>query len=485
MRSVEICAEGTQHLNLMTSDLSHLRAAFAGKLITDAAEMAPFLTDWRHKWTGAARAVAQPETTADVAAVVRWCAAHRVPVVPQGGNTGMSGAATPDTSGTAIVLSLAKLNRVRATDAVNNTMTVEAGCVLETLQAHARAHDRLFPLSLSAQGSCMIGGNLSTNAGGVQVLRYGNARELCLGLEVVTAQGEIWNGLRGLRKDNTGYDLRDLFIGAEGTLGVITAATLKLFPLPVAQLTAWLAIDALEVAPKVLNLAQAQLGAGLTAFEVQSAACFDVLAEQFPECRWPMSARAPWGVLVEISDFHSEANARAGIETLLETAFEHGWVSDAVIAQSIAQSRTFWQLRENMGEAQARAGKNIKHDISVPISSIPEFVAQTDAAITARFPQSRMVVFGHLGDGNLHYNVSPQPGERGADFTEIEPEVNQIAHDAVHAFGGSVSAEHGLGALRRYEAARFKSPVELGLMRAIKNALDPHGIMNPGKGLPI
>ncbi len=466
-------------------NINTLKNCFSGRLITDVADMQPFVVDWRNRWHGKALAVAQPDTTEDVAAVVRWCAEHNVPIVPQGGNTDMSGASVPDTSGNAIVLSLSKLNRVRNVDVLNNTMTVEAGCVLQTLQGVAHDNGRLFPLSLAAEGSCMIGGNLSTNAGGVAVLRYGNARELCLGLEVVTAQGEIWNGLRGLRKDNTGYDLRDLFIGAEGTLGVITAATLKLFPLPAAKITAWTAVASVHDAMNLLQLAQAKLGARLTAFELLTPACIEILTEQLPHLRWPLVERNTHAVLMELSDLDSEAAGRASLESLLESALESGLVADAAIALNLAQSREFWSLREHMTEAQQRAGKNIKHDISIPISRIADFVAQTDAEITQKFPGVRMIVFGHLGDGNLHYNVSPPKGTKGENFAEIEAAVNHVAHNAVHAFGGSVSAEHGLGVLRREEAARFKSPVELAMLSAIKNALDPQGIMNPGKGLPL
>ena len=464
-------------------NIETLAHTFSGRLLTDAADIAPFVTDWRKRWTGSAVAVAQPDTAEDVAIVVRWCAAQGVPIVPQGGNTGMSGAATPDASGNALVLSLARMNRVRGIDALNNTMTVDAGCILQTVQDAAREAGRLFPLSLAAEGSCTIGGNLSTNAGGVAVLRFGNARELCLGLEVVTAQGEIWNGLRGLRKDNTGYDLRDLFIAAEGTLGVITAATLKLFPLPAAKITAWAAVATVHDALNLLQIAQGKLGARLTAFELLTQPCIDLLIEQLPHLRWPLAATQTQAVLIELSDNESEASGRAALEALLEGAFESGLVSDAAIASNITQSREFWSLREHMTEAQQRAGKNIKHDISVPISRIADFVEKTNAEITAKFPGVRMIVFGHLGDGNLHYNVSPPKGTLGEDFGVIEALVNQVAHDAVNSFGGSVSAEHGLGVLRRREAARFKSPVELAMMRAIKHALDPQGIMNPGKSL--
>jgi FAD/FMN-containing dehydrogenase len=463
--------------------LDSLAGTFAGRLLTASTDIAPFVTDWRGKWAGRALAVAQPDTTEDVATVIRWCNKHRISVVPQGGNTGMSGAATPSEGETNLVLSLARLNRVRGIDPVNNTMTVEAGCVLQTLQELAKEHDRLFPLSLSAEGSCTIGGNLSTNAGGVGVLRYGNARELCLGVEVVTAEGEIWNGLRGLRKDNSGYDLRDVFIGAEGTLGVITAATLKLFPLPKARLCAWAALDSVEHALQLLNLAQARASAKLTAFELMSDACVDLLREHWPQLRWPLSRPSAWCVLIEISDPMDEASATQTLESLLEAAFEQSLVSDAAIATNLAQTREFWMLRENMGEAQVRAGKNIKHDISVPISKFPEFIRDTNEKVTSAFAEARMIVFGHLGDGNLHYNVSPHRAQRGENFSEIEPAINRIVHDAVDAVGGSISAEHGLGALRAAEARRYKSDVEMKLQRAIKRALDPLGIMNPGKGI--
>lgn len=466
-------------------DIGTLKGSFSRRLITDPEEMQPFVTDWRKRWHGSALAVAQPDTTEDVAKVVRWCAANNVPIVPQGGNTGMSGASVPDESGKALVLSLTRMNRIRDVDVLNNTMTVEAGCVLQTLQDVARDNGRLFPLSLAAEGSCTIGGNLSTNAGGVAVLRFGNARELCLGVEVVTAQGEIWNGLRGLRKDNTGYDLRDLFIGAEGTLGVITAATVKLFPLPAAKVTAWAAVNTLPEAMQLLQAAQNKLGARLTAFELLTQPCIEILTEQLPHLRWPLEVRETNAVLIELSDPESEANGRASLEALLESAFESGLVTDAAIAVNLTQSREFWSLREHMTEAQQRAGKNIKHDISIPISRIADFVASTNTALANAYPGVRMIVFGHLGDGNLHYNVSPKKGSIGDDFAAIEGAINRMTHDAVHAFNGSVSAEHGLGVLRRGEAARYKSDVELRMMGAIKRALDPQGIMNPGKGLPL
>ncbi len=466
-------------------NLDTLRAAFSGRLHSDAADMAAFLSDWRGKWTGRAIAVAQPDSTADVAAVLRWCHAQRVPVVPQGGNTGLSGGSTPDTSGAALVLSLTRMNKVRSVDALNNTMVVDAGLTLQRVQDAAREVDRLFPLSLSAQGSCTIGGNLATNAGGVQVLRYGNARDLCLGLEVVTAEGEVWDGLRGLRKDNTGYDLRDLFIGSEGTLGIITGASLKLFPRPAAQVVAFAAVPTPAAAVQLLQLAQARLGAALTAFELIGDSCMVLVERHVAAARLPLAGRSSWYVLLEASDTRDEAHAGAAIEGLLEAALERQLASDVALSTSLAQFRALWALREDISESQGAEGKTIKHDISLPISRIAEFVTGTSAAIDSRFPGQRLVVFGHLGDGNLHYNVSPAADRTGpehaAAFVALEGPINRLVHDAVAALGGSISAEHGLGVLRRDESARYKSAVEMKLMRAVKHALDPLGLMNPGK----
>lgn len=469
----------------MTNALDALRRSFAGRLLIDPADTAPLLTDWRGKWTGVAIAVAQPDTAADVAAVLRWCHTHRVPVVPQGGNTSLSGGSVPDDSGRALLLSLTRLNKVRAIDTEGNTITVEAGVTLQQVQEVAREAGRLFPLSLAAEGSCTIGGNLATNAGGVQVLRYGNARELCLGLEVVTPEGEVWDGLRALRKDNTGYDLRDLFVGAEGTLGVITAAVLKLFPPPAARVAAFVATPSPAAALLLLQLAQAQLGSQLTAFELVSDACVELVLDHVPAARRPLTDVSPWYVLLEVSDTQDDAHAQATIEGLLERALESELATDAAVSASLAQFEALWALREDISESQAAWGKTIKHDISLPISRIPAFVEATNAAVKQAFPQARMVVFGHLGDGNLHYNVSPDTPLRGpaevAAFEALEAPLNRLVHDAVAAQGGSISAEHGLGVLRRDESARYKSPVELKLMHAIKQALDPHGLMNPGK----
>ena len=462
---------------MTATDLATLRAAFAGRLLTDAGDMVAFLTDWRGRYTGKALAVAQPNSSADVAAVVRWCVANGVAVVPQGGNSGLSGGATPDGSGNAVVLSLARLNRVRAIDPVGNTMTVEAGCILVELQEAAAAVDRLFPLSLAAEATCTIGGNLSTNAGGTAVLRYGNARALCLGLEVVTADGEIWDGLRTLRKDNTGYALRELFIGAEGTLGIITAAVLKLFPQPRGRAVGWAAVDSPAAALDLLAQAQAGLGDTLTAFELVSEVALELVIEHFPGSRAPLGGTSPWHVLIEVSSLESAAAAQAALEAVLTKAL----VSDATLAASEAQATALWALRENISEAQARAGKNIKHDIAVPIAALPAFIAAASRDLHAAFPGIRLVVFGHMGDGNLHFNVSPPVGADHDAFLRNQDAINRIVHDLVAGFDGSISAEHGLGVLRRDEAARYKSPVELALMRRVKYALDPAGVMNPGK----
>lgn len=464
-------------------DLSSLRACFQGRLLTGV-DATPFLTDWRRKWQGRAAAVVQPDTAQDVAAAVQWCAHNRVPIVPQGGNTGLSGGATPDATGAAIVLSLTRLNRIRGVDPVNNTIVAEAGVTLQSLQEAARDVGRLFPLSLAAEGTCTVGGNLATNAGGVHVLRYGNARELCLGLEVVTPQGELWNGLRGLRKDNTGYDLRDLYVGSEGTLGVITAATLKLFPVPASQIVCFVAVPSPNEAVALLEVAQAQLGARLTAFELVSEACLGLVEKHVPGARRPLTDVSPWYVLLEVSDSEDEIRAMTSVETLLSCAIGKELATDAAISSSVAQLRALWALREDVSEAQAAEGSAIKHDISLPISRIAEFVQSQEQAIAQAFPGMRLVVFGHVGDGNLHFNLSPPEGaDAGAleRFAASEAALNRLVHDAVALRGGSISAEHGLGVLRRDEARRYKSDVEMRLMRTIKAALDPAGLMNPGK----
>ncbi|MDO4232236.1 MAG: FAD-binding oxidoreductase [Lautropia sp.] len=521
--------------------LTSLRGAFSGRILTEPADTDAFLWDYRRRWHGPAFAVVQPDTPADVAAVVRWCRDHDHVVVPQGGNTGLTGASVPQAQGTAgtdrsadmmasagqlasvsrpaatasdatcsagqpaadrhppandtkqaphrpaVLLSLTRLNRVRRVDPIDSTMVVEAGCTLLAAQQAAEAHDRLFPLSLASEGSCTVGGNLATNAGGVQVLRYGTMRELCLGLEVVTADGEIWNGLSGLRKNNTGYDLRDLFIGSEGTLGIITAAVLKLHPCPRGRVAALASVTSAEQALALLAHAQSRLASELTAFELISRAALSLVLKHMPGSRLPLAALADWQVLLEVSSLKGEDEARTGLEAMLAEASEAGLLTDAAVSMSVAQFRQFWALRENISAAQTAEGRNIKHDISVPISRIGEFLRAAEHAIRAEFPQAQPIVFGHLGDGNLHFNVTPGARHAAAyddDFTQKEAAINRITHDCVAAHGGAISAEHGIGVLRRTELARYKQPLELQMMRAIKQALDPQNRMNPGKLLP-
>jgi FAD/FMN-containing dehydrogenase len=456
-------------------------AVGARHVLTADLDTAPYLTDWRGRYTGRTRAVLLPGSSAEVAELVRLCAHYRVPIVPQGGRTGLVLGSVPDTTGEAVLLSLRRLNRIRAVDAFNRTMTVDAGCILHDIQRAAEGEGLLFPLSLAAEGSCTIGGNLSTNAGGTGVLRYGNTRELCLGLEVVTATGEVWDGLRGLRKDNTGYDLRDLFIGAEGTLGIVTGAVLKLFPLPRAALTALVALDRPIDAIALLRLVEGRCGPTLTGFELMSDLCLRLVARHFPNLPHPFPTPYPQYVLLELSSHESEAHGVALLEGVIERAIEAGLARDAVVATSIAQSRGLWALREHISAAQQAAGKNIKHDVSVPISRIGDFIAATGALLEAACPGVQIVCFGHLGDGNLHYNVAPPDGIAHDDFLVRQQAINRIVHDSVVAHGGSISAEHGIGALKREELARYKSPLELHLMRALKGALDPLGIMNRGK----
>ncbi|MDR0775087.1 MAG: FAD-binding oxidoreductase [Azonexus sp.] len=445
------------------------------QVIVEAAAMQPWLTDWRGRYRGAARCVVRPGTRAEVAAVVAACAAAGAPIVPQGGNTSLCGAATPDGSGAAVVLSLGRLNRILTVDPLNDTITVEAGCTLAAVQAAASAAGRLFPLALAAEGTCQIGGNLSTNAGGVQVLRYGNARELTLGLEVVLADGTVWNGLRGLRKDNTGYDLKQLFIGAEGTLGVITAAVLKLFALPPVQTTCWLNVATPATAVELLHRAKNAFDAQLTAFELVSNTALGLVLWHIPGSRRP-GAVSPWYVLAEFS-----GAAPAAVEAWLAACLAESAVADGTVAHSQAQAKQLWALRENISEAQKIEGLSIKHDIAVPLSRIADFLAQADAALAAAFPGIRVVAFGHVGDGNLHYNLSqPESGDNTA-FIAQQPTVHRLVHDIVHVLDGSISAEHGLGQLKREEILRYKSAPEMALMRALKQALDPRGLMNPGK----
>jgi FAD/FMN-containing dehydrogenase len=466
----------------MTELIDQLRAAVGAANVLTEGDLSAYERDWRQRMHGKALAVVRPGSTAEVAAAVRLCAAAGAPIVPQGGNTGLVVGSVPDQSGREVVLNLTRLNRVRAIDAGNLTMTVDAGCVLQNLQQAAEDAGYLFPLSLAAEGSCTIGGNLATNAGGTQVLRYGNTRELCLGLEVVTAQGEVWEGLSGLRKDNTGYDLRDLFIGSEGTLGIITAATMKLYPLPAATLTAWAAVPSMDAAVKLLGLAHKHLGAGLTGFEVMGQFALGLVAKHMPQQRVPFHEVSPYCVLLENSDTESEPHARAQFERLLEAALEDGCATDAVVAENIAQARQLWHVRESIPLAQPLEGLNIKHDISIPVSRIPEFCGETDALLAREIPGVRLVNFGHLGDGNLHYNVqAPVGGDPAAFLREQEERVNVLVYDQVKKFDGSISAEHGIGLLKADKLPYYKSPVALNMMKALKKALDPQNLLNPGR----
>ncbi len=468
-----------------TRFIDALRALLGARHVLDAPEaMAPWTRDWRGRYQGRALALARPGDTAQVAAVVQLCSAHRVPIVAQGGNTGLCGGATPDASGTELLLSLQRMQRIRVLSAADGVLVAEAGCVLQTVQQAAAESGMLFPLSLAAEGSATIGGVLSTNAGGTAVLRYGNARALCLGLEVVNAAGEVWNGLSSLRKDNTGYDLRDLFIGAEGTLGIITAASLQLFAQPTAQRTALATVHRVHDAVALLQHARAELGAALTGFELMSAHSLQLVQRHFPALSLPLQLDAPWCVLLELSDAESETHAQQRLEQVLGAAIEHGLAGDVAVAQSLAQAQALWALREHIPLAQAAEGLNIKHDIAVPISRMAAFVESTAELVGAALPGARLVVFGHLGDGNLHYNVQAPAGASAADFLARHQQAcNRIVHDAANACGGSFSAEHGIGQLKLDELQRYKDPVALGMMRALKQALDPLGLLNPGKVL--
>jgi FAD/FMN-containing dehydrogenase len=482
----------------MTIELDHLLQQFreligaANVLTADTPDaLAAYEKDWRGRERGRALCVVRPGSASEVASVVRACAKARsqglaVSIVPQGGNTGLVMGSTPDDSGLQVVLSLQRMNRVRGLDAANLTITVEAGCILQNVQQAAFDAGFLFPLSLAAEGSCTIGGNLGTNAGGTQVLRFGNARDLCLGLEVVTAQGELLEGLTGLRKDNTGYDLRHLMIGSEGTLGIITAATMKLAPLPAASLTAWAALPSLQAASDFLGLAQKKLASSLTGFEVMGQFALSLVVKHFPQQKMPLwpgsSSELPYSVVLELSDAENEQHARAMLEALMEQALESEIISDAVISENIAQAKALWHIRESIPLAQAQEGLNIKHDISLPVSRIPKFCETTDAILREAIQGVRLVNFGHLGDGNLHYNVQcPEGGDARAFLREHEAQINKIVYDSVLSYGGSISAEHGVGSLKRDELPHYKSAVALSMMRSIKTALDPQGLLNPGR----
>jgi FAD/FMN-containing dehydrogenase len=452
--------------------------------VDDPAEQEPYLTEARRLWRGATRLVVRPASTAEVAAAVRICAEARLPIVPQGGNTGLVGGGVPPEDGNNIVLALGRMNRIRAIDPVNFTMTVEAGCILAQLQLAAAEVDGLFPLSLGAEGTCQIGGNLSTNAGGIAVLRYGNTRELTLGLEVVLPDGQVWVGLRGLRKDNTGYDLKQLFIGGEGTLGIITAATVKLFPKPREVETALLGLSRVEHVMDLFARARAATGDQLTAFELIPRAALDLAFAHIPGTVDPLATAHPWYVLIEMSSSQTESGIRGLLERLLEAALDDGLVADGVIAESGAQAKELWRIREAIVEAQDYAG-SIKHDVSVPVSRVAEFIIRVTAGVTERLPGIRPMAFGHVGDGNIHFNLTQPEGANTEAYLARWQEFNDIVHAVVRELQGSISAEHGVGRLKRDEITHYKSPIKIELMRRLKLALDPDNIMNPGKMVSV
>ena len=454
-----------------------------GGLVTESADMAPYLVDQRICYHGATPMVVRPASTAEVAAVVAICAESSTPIVPQGGNTGLCGAATPSADGGELLISLTRMNRLREVDPLNFTHTAEAGVILADIQSAAEAVDRLFPLSLGAEGTARIGGNLSTNAGGTGVLRYGNARDLVLGLEVVLPDGRVWDGLSGLRKDNTGYDLKQLFIGAEGTLGIITASVLKLFPRPHDIQTAFAAVRDPAAAIELLSRARAASDDRVTAIEWMARSGLDFVLRHIPGTRDPLAAVHPEYLLIELTSGHDSGGLRETLETILADAMERGEVLDAAIAESRAQAKNFWRLRETIPEAQALEATSIKHDVSVPVSSVPDFLARADEAVTAAMPGIRICSFGHIGDGNIHYNLTQPAGAEPDAFRARQGELNRIVHDIAVGLRGSISAEHGIGQLKRGELRHYKSPVALEVMRALKTALDPDGIMNPGKVL--
>ena len=455
-------------------------------ILTEDQDKAPYLTDWRKRYTGKALAVVLPKTAQEVAKIVQLCAANQIAVVPQGGHTGFCGGATPDDSGKQIVLNLKRMNTIREIDVANQTITLEAGCILQAVQEKAAEQDFLFPLSLGAEGSCMIGGNLATNAGGTNVLRYGNTRDLCLGLEVVTAQGEIWNGLKGLRKDNTGYDLRDLFIGSEGTLGIITAAVMKLYPLPISQWTTLVAANSVASTIALLNLFQKRATSLLSGFEMMTQESLALNEKHFPQMANPLKGNPPYTVLIELSDHESEAHVRQLLETILEEAFEAGLIADAVIANSLAQANTFWQMREHITLAQAQEGANLKHDITIPLSALQSFIQETDTLMRLKYPGVRIINFGHLGDGNLHYNIAPPFGVDPKAFNLVnEKPIHELIYAQVERCQGSISAEHGVGQLKLDGLRAHKGEVAHDLMKTLKRALDPQNILNPHKVVSI
>lgn len=462
--------------------LDRLRAVVGERgFIVDPAEMAPYMREWRDLWRGVSPLVLRPASTAEVVEIVRLCAETGTRIVPQGGNTSLCGGSVPGEAGDEVVVSLSRMRAVRGLDLKNDTITVEAGCVLQDVQQAAADAGRLFPMRIAAEGSCQIGGNLSTNAGGTAVLRYGNMRDLVLGVEVVLPDGRLWNGLRGLRKDNTGYDLKQLFIGAEGSLGIVTAAVLKLFPQPAAVETAFAAVADVEAAISLLGTAKALSGSQVTAFELMPRLGLDMVLEHIPDTHDPLRDRHDWYVLVELSAGRDDGALRQTMEAILTAGYEAGQVLDATMATSDAQALALWKLREGMSEAQKHAGGSIKHDVSVPVSRMADFIAQASAAVTGLLPGCRIVAFGHIGDGNVHFNPSQPPGMDKQAFLDRWHEVSDLVYGITAEHGGSISAEHGVGRLKRDEILRYKDPVEIDMMRRIKRALDPQNIMNPGK----
>ncbi|MFL6835690.1 MAG: FAD-binding oxidoreductase [Bradyrhizobium sp.] len=460
--------------------IAKFRAIVGGKYaVTDAADIAPYVTEERDLFHGRSPLVLRPGSTAEVSAICKLASEHRIALVPQGGNTGLVGGQTPHNG--EVVISMRRMDKIREVDTASNTMTCEAGVVLQVAQARASDVDRLFPLSLGAEGSCTIGGNLSTNAGGTTALAYGVAREMALGLEVVLADGRILNALSKLKKDNTGYDLRNLFIGAEGTLGIITAATLKLFPKPRAIETAYVGLKSPADALKLLSIAQNEAASGLTSFELLADIAVDFSIRHGIDIRDPLTSKHPWYVLMELSS--SRDDARAALEAILAKGMEDGVVDDAVIAANLSQRAAFWKLRDEMSAAQKPEGGSIKHDISVPVAAVPAFIEEANAAVVKLIPGSRPVPFGHLGDGNIHYNVSQPIGGNPEDFLSRWHDLNEVVFAIVLRMGGSISAEHGIGVLKRDELPAVKDKVAIELMRSIKTMLDPLGIMNPGKVL--
>ncbi|MGQ0675093.1 MAG: FAD-binding oxidoreductase [Rhodospirillales bacterium] len=464
--------------------LDRLRAALGPKgFIDETRAMAPHLKDWRGLYSGTSPAVLFPASTEEIAKAVAACAEAGVGVVPQGGNTGLVGAGVPRHASGEIVVNLKRMNRVRLIDAADYTMVAEAGCVLADLQKAAESADRLFPLSLGAEGSCQIGGNLSTNAGGINVLRYGNARELVLGLEVVLPDGRVWNGLRRLRKDNTGYALKHVFIGAEGTLGIITAAALRLFPRPRETATAFAALRDLDAAVELLAILRAGSGDAVSSFELVPRMAIDLCLRHLPGIADPLKDRHAWCALIEFTGTVADGRTAAALEASLAAALDRGVIVDATIAQSQDQAKKIWRIREELPEAQVRAGANIKHDVSVAVSQVPEFIRRADAALKSLVPGAETLAFGHVGDGNVHYNLCPPPGADLAAFIAKTEAVGKIVYGIAAEMDGSFSAEHGIGQLRRQALLQYRSPLEVELMRSLKRALDPKGLMNPGKVL--